>query len=423
MLLFLISFIVLMVIGVPIGVSMFSSSILYIINNGINPVIAVQRIFAGTNSFVLLAVPGFVLAASIMNTGGITNRIFNFADKCVGHITGGLGHANILASVIFAGMSGSATADAAGLGAIELRAMKNAGYPDDFSIAVTGASAIIGPIIPPSIPMVVYAVASSTSVGKLFMAGVIPGILLALSMSIYVYFYSKKKGFATREKASKKELFKAIKEGFFSLMAPIIILGSIVIGICTPTEAAIIGVVYSLILGFCYKTVSVRNLWKFLVDTMRTVAPVLFILCGASLFAYVLAIEQVPQLLANKFMAISPNKYVFLLIVNALLLIVGCFMDSTAAIIILTPVFMPVIKAFGIDPIHFGIIMVVNIMIGFVTPPVGVGLYVLSVISKVRFEDIVKCMIPFIIVMIIMVLIFSFVPSIATFLPYTLGNL
>lgn len=417
MVLFLISFILLMVVGVPIAVSMLGSSLLYMILNNLDPVIAVQRTFAGINSFVLLAVPGFTLAASIMNTAGITTRIFNFADKCVGHLTGGLGHANILASVIFSGMSGSATADAAGLGAIELEAMRKAGYPDDFSLAVTGASAIIGPIIPPSIPMVVYAVAASESVGKLFVAGVVPGLIMALGMSAYVYFHCKRSGYKPGKRATRHELWVSIKEGFWSLMAPVFILGSIVLGIVTPTEAAIIAVVYAIILGFCYKTITFRGLWGFLKNTMRTIAPVLLILTSASLFAYILALEQIPQKLAVLFLSISGNKYVFLLIVNIFLLIVGCFMDSTAAIIILTPVFLTVLGAYGISPIHFGVIMVINIMIGFVTPPVGVGLYVLASISDTKFEKIVKCMIPYILVLIALVLIFSYVPGIVTFLP------
>ncbi len=417
MALFLISFILLMVVKVPIAISMFGCSMIYLVANGLNPVIAVQRILAGTNSFVLLAVPGFMLAANIMNTGGITSRIFNFADKCVGHITGGLGHANILASVIFAGMSGSATADAAGLGAIELKAMREAGYPDDFSIAVTGASSLVGPIIPPSIPMVVYAVAANQSAGRLFVAGVVPGLIMAFGMSCYVYFSCRRMGYKPGRRATFPEFWKALREGFFSIMAPVFILGSILAGAVTPTEAAIVAVVYAIILGLCYRTIVVRDIWRFLKGTMDMITPVLLILSSASLFAWILAMEQVPQAAANLFLSLTADKYVFLVIINVLLLIVGCFMDTTAAIIILTPVFLPMLKTYGIDPVHFGVIMVVNIMIGFLTPPVGVGLYVLSVVSGVKFESIVKCVLPYIILMIVLVLLFSFFPAVVMFLP------
>ena len=410
-------FIILLILKVPIGFSLFGSSVIYFITHGLNPLIAVQSILAGPNSFTLLAVPGFILAAAIMNTGGITKRIFNFSEKSVGHITGGLGHANIMASVIFAGMSGAAIADIAGLGAIELKAMKDAGYDEDFSLAITGASSLIGPIIPPSIPAVLFAVAASESVGRLFVAGFVPGIIMALSLALFVYFECKRRNFKPHKRASVKELWIAFKEGFFSLLSPVFIIGAIIIGVVTPTEAAMVAVVYAIILGLFYKSISLKDLPIFFRQTLRTTISVMIIVSSASLFGWILASEQIPLKLAHMFITGFSNKYILLLIINVFLIIVGCFMETSSAILILTPVFLPLIKTMGIDPVHFGIIMVLNLMIGLLTPPVGLGLYTLSIISDVPFEKIARSIFPYIILMIILLFIFTYIPGIVMFLP------
>jgi tripartite ATP-independent transporter DctM subunit len=378
---------------------------------------AVSNLTAGADSFTLLAVPGFILAGNIMNATQLTDKIFNFASKLVGHITGGLAHANVLASIIFAGMSGAAIADAGGLGAIELKAMKDAGYDEDFSLAVTGASSIVGPIIPPSIPAVVFGVAGSVSIGRLFAAGFIPGLIMGLSMMAAIYIICKKKGMKRSKRATLKEIGISVKEGFFALLTPIIIIGGIVGGYFSATEASMIAVAYALILGFAYRTVKLKDLPGIFIEAAETTTSVMFIVCSATIFGWIIAFEQFPQMVASFFLANISSKIMLLLIVNLMLFLIGMFMDSTPAIIILTPVLLPVVQAYGVSPVHFGIIMILNLMIGLCTPPVGMVLYVLSKVSKVPFERIAKAIMPFIIISFILLLIFTFVPAIVTWLP------
>jgi tripartite ATP-independent transporter DctM subunit len=369
------------------------------------------------DSFPLMAVPFFILAGAIMNSGGITERLFSFANRVVGHITGGLGHANILASIIFSGMSGTAIADAGGLGAVELKAMKDAGYDEDFSLAVTGGSSIIGPIIPPSVPAVVFGVIAGVSIGRLFIAGVVPGLIMGLAMGILVYFQSKNKNYPKQKRATLKELWASLKESFFPLLTPVVIIGGILVGIFTPTEAAIIAVIYSLILGIAYREITLKDMPRFLRETANTTIAVMFIVAAASVFGWILASEQIPQKLSQFFITAFPNKYVALLVINIFLLIAGTFMETIAALTILTPVLMPVILNLGIDPVHFGIIMILNLMIGLLTPPVGMVLYVLSGVSSVPFEKISRAVMPYLIVLIITLLIFTYVPQLVLFLP------
>lgn len=414
----LVSFFLLMILKVPISFSLLISSLLYLTGTGISPIVAVQRMAMGIgDSFPLMAVPFFILAGNIMNSGGITRRIFDFANKAVGHITGGLGHANILASVIFSGMSGTAIADAGGLGAIELKAMKDAGYDEDFSLAITGASSIIGPIIPPSVPAVVFGVIAGVSIGKLFIAGIIPGIIMAFAMGIFVYVESKRKNYPKTKKATSTELAIAVKESFFTLMTPVIILGGIIGGVFTPTEAAMIAVIYSLILSFAYKEIGIKDIPRLLLETINSTVSVMLIVSCASLFAWILASAQVPQMLASFFLDTLPNKYVALLVINLLLFVAGTFMETISAITILTPVLMPVVVNFGIDPVHFGIVMILNLMIGLLTPPVGMVLYVLAGVSKVPFERISRVIWPYIVVLSIVLLVITYVPDIVLFLP------
>lgn len=419
----LVSFFVLIIVRVPISFALLISSLLYLTGTGISPIVAVQRMAMGIgDSFPLMAVPFFILAGNIMNSGGITRRIFDFANKAVGHITGGLGHANILASVIFSGMSGTAIADAGGLGAIELKAMKDAGYDEDFSLAITGASSIIGPIIPPSVPAVVFGVIAGVSIGKLFVAGIIPGIIMAFAMGIFVYVESKRKNYPRSKRATFFELAMSVKESFFTLMTPVIILGGIIGGVFTPTEAAMIAVIYSLILSFAYKEIGIKDIPRLLLETVNSTVSVMLIVSCASLFAWILASAQVPQMLASFFLDTLPNKYVALLVINLLLFVAGTFMETISAITILTPVLMPVVVTFGIDPVHFGIVMILNLMIGLLTPPVGMVLYVLAGVSKVPFEQIAKVVTPYIVVLSIVLLVITYVPDIVLFLPNLLFN-
>jgi len=419
----LVSFFLLIIIRVPISFALLISSLLYLTGAGISPIVAVQRMAMGIgDSFPLMAVPFFILAGNIMNSGGITRRIFDFANKVVGHITGGLGHANILASVIFSGMSGTAIADAGGLGAIELKAMKDAGYDEDFSLAITGASSIIGPIIPPSVPAVVFGVIAGVSIGKLFVAGIIPGIIMAFAMGIFVYVESKRKNYPKTKKATFRELVFSVQESFFTLMTPVVILGGIIGGVFTPTEAAMIAVIYSLVLSFAYKEIGIRDIPRLLLETVNSTVSVMLIVSCASLFAWILASAQVPQALASFFLDTLPNKYVALLVINILLFVAGTFMETISAITILTPVLMPVVVNFGIDPVHFGIVMILNLMIGLLTPPVGMVLYVLAGVSKVPFERIARVVTPYIVVLSIVLLIITYVPDLVLFLPNLLFN-
>lgn len=415
---FLASFFALLLLNMPIAFSMLFSSCLYLVLHDIPLMIAVQRVTVGIgDSFPLLAVPFFILAGSIMNSGGITDRIFSFADRVVGHITGGLGHANILASIIFSGMSGTAIADAGGLGAIELKAMKDAGYDEDFSLAITGASSVIGPIIPPSIPAVIFGVVGGVSIGRLFVAGVVPGLLMALVIAILVYFQCKKRKYPVKARASLREMWIGFKRSFFALITPLIILTSIVAGVITPSEAAIIAVCYSLVLSICYGSFGIADIWRVVRETIMGTSGVFFIVACASLFGWILASEQIPQRMSILFIDNVSSRWVALIVINVFLLIVGTFMDTTAAIIILVPVLMPVIKTFGINPVHFGLIMILNLMIGLLTPPVGLVLYVLSGISKVPFEKIAKAVVPYVIALICLLMILTFVPEISLFLP------
>ena len=410
-------FFTLLVVGVPISFALFGSSILYMIINDLPVQMAAARLVSGPDSFPLLAIAFFVLAGSIMNSAGITKKIFSFAEHLVGHLTGGLGHANVLASIIFSGMSGSAAADVGGLGAIELQAMKEAGYDEDFSLAVTGGSSIIGPIIPPSIPAVVFGVASGVSIGRLFVAGFIPGLLMAVAMSILIYFQCKKSGYPKRKKASLKEIAIAYKASFFPLLTPVIIMGGIIGGIFTPTEAAIIAVFYALTLGFAYRAITLKDLPRFLKETLETTIGILFIISSATLFAWVLTVSQFPQSFTASFLSLVSNKYVALILINILLLIVGCFMETTPAQMILVPILLPIVTALGVDPVHFGIIMILNLMIGLMTPPLGLVLFVLSSVSKVTIERLSRAVLPYIFVIGLVLILLTFVPEIVLFLP------
>ena len=413
----LVSFLLLMILGCPIAFCLLCSGTIYFMTNHMALIMVVQRLTEGANTFTLLAVPGFILAGNLMNSGEVTDRIFDFCGKLVGHITGGLGHANILASVVFAGMSGAAIADAGGLGAIELKAMHDAGYDDDFSLAVTGASSLVGPIIPPSVPAVVYGTVASVSIGRLFMAGAVPGAIVAIAMCAMVYIISKKRGYRKEEWCGFRALFHSFRRAFLSLLTVVVILGGILAGIFTPTEAAIIATFYAIFLGFFYRTLTLKKLLAALKEASETTCTVMMIVCGATIFCYILSFERFPQMVANLFLTYVDNKYMALFVINVFLVFVGMFMDSSPSIIILTPVFLPVVTAFGVDPVHFGIIMILNLMIGLLTPPVGMVLYVLSKVSSVPFERICKATVPYIIMFYIILQFITYIPQICLALP------
>ena len=414
----LITVFVLLVIGSPVTVALGVGSLIFILLEGTPSVVVLHRMVSGIDSFPLIAVPFFILAGHLMNSAGITTRIFNFAKALVGWMHGGLGHVNIGASIIFAGMSGAAVADAGGLGTIEIKAMRDAGYDDDFSVGITAASSTIGPIIPPSLPLVIYGVMASCSIGELFAAGLIPGLLMGLSLMIMVTLYARKRNYPRDAAFSASRLWDSFKKAFLPLQTPTIIIGGILSGIFTPTEAAIAAVAYALILGlFVYRTLTWRHILRVSMDTIETSAAILMIVASATIFAWILIDQQVAVILADALLGFSQNKTVILIIIMAVVLLIGCFMETIAAITILVPVLLPISQQVGIDPVHLGLIVILNLMLGLLTPPVGMVLYVLSKVSGVKFEQCVTATAPFIVPLLIVLAMITFVPDIAMWLP------
>lgn len=381
-----------------------------------------QRVFAGMHKYVLLSVPFFILAGEIMNRGGVTQRIVNLARAMVGHFHGGLAQVNILASVLFAGLSGSAVADTSALGSILIPAMEKEGYPRDFSTAVTAASSIIGPIIPPSIIMIVYSFIMEISIGALFAAGIVPGMVLGTGLMIMTRFIARKRGFTRSQKSSIGEKWQAIKVGFFPMLAPVIILGGILFSIVSPTEAAVLAVAYALLLGLVV-TKSLR--FKELPDIFRKAAKesgvILLIMGSAAMFGWVLTVSRVPHELAGMILNITDNKYIFLFIINLFLLFVGMFLDAGPAILILGPILGPTLFNYGINPTHFAVVMCVNLTVGLATPPFGLVLFAASTVSRLPVGKIVAQMFPYWVVHIVVILLITFIPAISLFLPDLLG--
>lgn len=413
-------FLVLLALGAPIFVAMLAASFTWILQTGNLSLFTMgaQRMYASVNSFTLLAIPLFIFAGLLMNMAGVSRRLFAYANTLVGHITGGLGHVNIVASMFFAGMSGSAVADAAGLGAIEMKAMKDAGFDDGFSGAVTAASSTIGPIIPPSIPMVLFGGLTSVSVGRLFLGGFIPGLVMGFSLMLVVYFVAKKRNYPVSPKSTFKENWAAFMDALPSLIMPLIILGGILSGLFTPTEAATVACLYALALGvFVYKELNLEKLWILLLETMRNTAQVMAIIAAAGLFGWVMTYQGIPAAIIESIMGFTDNKYVVLLIINIILLMLGCFMEGNAILILTVPIMVPIAKQFGIDLVHLGVVMCLNTMIGTVTPPVGMCLYPVMTLGNLTMGDLVKEIIPFLIILIAALLLVTYISPLATFLP------
>ena len=409
-----------LVLGVPVAVSLALASLSYILISGTPEVVLIHNMITGVDSFPLLAIPFFILAGHLMNTGGITTKIFAFARALMGWTSGGLGHVNVGASVIFAGMSGAAVADAGGLGNIEIKAMRDAGYDSDFAVGVTAASSTIGPIIPPSLPLVIFGVMASVSIGELFAAGLVPGLLMAVSLMVMVAWYSKRRNYPRDAKFDLQVIWHTFKAAFFPLLTPAIIIGGIATGIFTPTEAAIAAVVYAMFLGMViYRTLSWKHLVRVSIDTIQTSAAILMIVSAATIFAWILTANQVAGLLGDALLGLTENKHLILLMIMGIVLAIGLFMETIAAITILVPVLMPIAMTVGIDPVHLGIIVILNLMLGLLTPPIGMVLYVLSEVSGVSFEQCVRATMPFLVPLIIVLLMITFIPDIALWLPDT----
>lgn len=417
MIITLLVFLVLLFTGLPLFVNLGLSSFLYLFLSDTNPLIAVQRVTNAANSFTMIAAPFFILMGNLMNTGGVTRKMFRFANVLVGTVPGGMGHANVLCSALFAGMSGTAVADAGGLGNIEIEAMREVGYDDDFSCAVTCASSVLGPIIPPSLPMVILAVTVGASVGRCFVGGIIPGALIAIALCTMVAYYAKKRKYPKNPRPTLKVVWVTFKEAFFALLAPVILFAAIYTGVVTTTEAAIVAAFYSMIIGLVvYKDLKLKDIPKIMLDTVETTGVVLAIVMAANIFGYVLTIAQIPQKITLMLTSID-NKILFLLLINIFLLFVGCFMEGTAAILILGPILIPAMMAMGVSETQACLIMILNLMIGVVTPPVGVVLYVTSNVAKVSADRVIKATVPFLLPLFIVLMIVTFIPAVTNFLP------
>lgn len=467
MLILILSFVGLMLCGLPVAVAMAGGSLIYILVSGSVPdIVLAQRMISGIESFPLLAVPFFILAGNLMNIAGITGRIYNFAIALVGWMKGGLGQVNIVGSVIFSGMSGTAIADAAGLGSIEIKAMKDHGYSTEFAVGVTAASSTLGPIFPPSLPFVIYGMMANVSIGALFVAGILPGLFLTALMMLTVAFFAHRHGWGGDVAfhwgrlggaglevlvvlAFPMAVWLAVKAGasvnvaaitafvvllaldwrynfsaVLALMAPVILIGGMTMGWFTPTEAAVAAVLWALFLGLVrYRSMTLKTLAQATFDTIETTASVLFIVTAASIFAWLLTTTQAAQALADWILSITSNKWVFLLLANLLILFVGCFIDTIAAITILVPILLPIVLKLGIDPVQFGLIVTLNLMIGLMTPPLGMVLFVLARISKLSVERATMAILPWLIPLIVGLIAITYIPALTLWLPQQLGLL
>lgn len=448
--------------GIPVAIAMAGASLVYILISGnLPPFVVVHRMVSGIDSFPLLAVPFFILAGNLMNNAGITTRIYNFALALVGWLKGGLGHVNIVGSVVFAGMSGTAIADAAGLGTIEIKAMKEHGYSTEFAVGVTAASATLGPIIPPSLPFVIYGMMGNVSIGALFLAGLLPGLLMTILMMLTVAYYAHKNGWGRDMKFSGPRLVKALSElavvvgwplglwllvdklnlpaqptvfaGLASLfvldkifkfeallpiMTPVLLIGGMSTGLFTPTEGAIAACVWAMILGFVwYRTLRWKMFLKVCLETIETTSTVLFIVAAASIFGWMLTATGVTTDIANWVLGFTKEAWVFLLLANLLMLFVGCFLEPTAAITILVPILLPIALQLGIDPVHFGLVMVLNLMIGLLHPPMGLVLFVLARVAGLSFERTTMAILPWLVPLLLSLAIITYVPKLVLWLP------
>ncbi len=417
MLVLFLLFFALIAIGFPVAISIGLSAVFSLVSYGYPLIVVAQKMVTGIDSFTFIAIPLFILAGELMNVGRITDKIFNFAKANVGWIPGGLGHANVVASVIFAGMSGSAIADAGGLGTVELKAMRDSGFDDDFSSAVTAASSTIGPIFPPSIPFVIYGGIASVSIGKLFLGGIIPGLAMMLALMIMIFFYSIKKKYP-RSRFSIKNLAMEFFRSLIPLLTPVIILSGFVTGLFTPTEASAVAVFYALLVGgLLYKEISIEKLITAIRNTAVTSANVIFIIGTATLFSFLLTNEGFTQVISNTLFSISENPTVILLIINVVLFLLGMIMEPGAILIMLLPILLPIVEKLQFDYVHFGVMMILNLMIGQVTPPFGMCLFTISQVGGVPIHRLSRSVIPFIFPLVVVLMLTVFIPEMITWLP------
>jgi tripartite ATP-independent transporter DctM subunit len=408
-----------MVLGVPVSMGLGLATLLALLFSGNMGFLFVipQQMVEGVDHASLLAIPFFLLAGNLMNVSGLTDKIFNFATACIGHVRGGLAQVNVLSNMVMAGISGAAVADCAGLGVIAVPAMEKRGYPRPFAAAITVAASVIGPIIPPSIPFVLYAYLAETSVGRMFLAGIVPGIIIGLALIFTNYLLSFRYGFPKEARAPLRQVFSTGLQGIAALVAPLIIIGSILTGVVTANESGALAALYVLVQGFVYRTLTWQKMWLALRDTVIMTTVIMFIIGFSTAMGWMFAFEQAPQKIAEAMLSLTTNKYVFLFLLILFLMILGCILEGVPAMLITLPLLLPLADQFGIDRVHFGLITVFGLLIGIATPPMGIGLYIMVEIAKVSFEEIVVAVLPFLVTLTILLFLITYVPSITTFLP------
>jgi tripartite ATP-independent transporter DctM subunit len=419
------AFVALFVVGVPVVLAIAIPCIVYVIANGLPLELVAQRILYALDSFPLVAVPVFLFVGSVMNSAGISKYIYQFADTAVGRLPGGLAQVNIFGSLIFAGISGSALADIGGLGRIEIDAMKSKGYNAAFASAVTSASAIVGPIFPPSIPLIIYGTVTGVSVLQLLLGGILPGLLCVAMLMLMTAWLAKRRNYPRSPRwPTWRELWADMLPAIPAMLAPIILIVGMLAGYFTPTEIASVTVIYTMAISlFYYRELTWKGLYDAGIETIRSSSAIMLIVAVAALFGWILSVEQVPQILTEWMLSISKNPYVLLLIVNFLLLLVGMFLDSTTAILVIAPIIAKPLVAAGVDPVHLGMVVVFNLMIGLLTPPMGLALFLVADIAQVKMKDVLREMMPYYIPLGVTLLLLTYIPSITTFIPrLVLGN-
>jgi len=419
LLILFVTFFILIVLTVPIGFALGISASFWIwLTNNVPLIVVPQRMFGGIDSFPLLAIPFFIFAGKLMLTGGISKKIINVASVFVGRFQGGLAHVNIVASMFFAGITGSATSDSSSIGSIIIPSMIDKGYDKDIAVAVTATSSTIGILIPPSIPMVIYGIITNQSIGKLFIAGAIPGVLVGFMLMFVSFILAKKRNYPREEKYSFTKSLKILIDGILPMFTIVIILGGIIFGIVTPTEAAVVAIVYAFILGyFVYKTSKIREIPKLIFETIKINGMVMIMVATATIFSWIITSQQLPQIIGDYLLSTIGNRYLLLFLFNIILLIAGAFLDLTPAMLIFIPVLAPIAEHVGIDLIHFGVIVVANLGIGLFTPPVGACLFVTCSIAKINMKDVFKGFLPYFVAMIIALMMITYIPSLSLWLP------
>lgn len=416
---FLLIFVLIFILRMPIPMGMMTACVFYFLVTGESPkMVAQQTLKTFYTNYTIIAVPLFIFAANVMNSGKVTEKVFGFAMGFVGRFKGGLGHVNVLASLVFSGMTGSAIADASGLGKMEIDAMRAEGYDDGFSCAITAASATIGPIFPPSIPMVIYSMLSGASVGALFMGGMVPGVLLALALMVYIMVIAHKRNYPISEKVHLREFIKYTFNAIPAILTPVILLVGIYTGIMTPTEAGAVAGLYALIVAvFGYRVLKWEGFKQVLIDTVKATGTTSIMIGAATTISYIVAKEQVATAVATWITGLTDNKYIFLLIVNFAILILGMFIDTSVIQVVFIPILLPIAKAFGIDLVHFGLVVIFNMMIGLSTPPFGMLLFITSGISGTPLKDVIKEIWWPIITMLLVLIVITYIPDVVLFLP------